>query len=145
MKIKITIGECVIEIDGDAEVNINGGSNLGIKVEREEDVKNEEGKAADASTAPIAAVLSKREASILEKVALGQSNKEIARILVLTESTVKVHMKAILRKLRMKNRTQAALWANGGANGNGNHLGLAADNAGTKHATNHRRELQNGG
>ena len=41
----------------------------------------------------------------------GASNKVIARKLVITESTVKVHMKAILRKLRMQNRTQAAMWA----------------------------------
>ncbi|MBK5198646.1 MAG: DNA-binding response regulator, partial [Methyloceanibacter sp.] len=39
------------------------------------------------------------------------SNKAIARNLVITESTVKVHMKAILRKLRLQNRTQAAIWA----------------------------------
>ncbi|MGB6768802.1 MAG: LuxR C-terminal-related transcriptional regulator, partial [Methyloceanibacter sp.] len=31
--------------------------------------------------------------------------------LVITVSTVKVHMKAILRKLRLQNRTQAAIWA----------------------------------
>jgi Bacterial regulatory proteins, luxR family len=41
----------------------------------------------------------------------GASNKIIARKLVITESTVKVHMKAILRKLRLQNRTQAAIWA----------------------------------
>ena len=41
----------------------------------------------------------------------GASNKVIARNLVITESTVKVHMKAILRKLRLQNRTQAAIWA----------------------------------
>ncbi len=41
----------------------------------------------------------------------GASNKVIARTMVITESTVKVHMKAILRKLRLQNRTQAAIWA----------------------------------
>jgi two-component system nitrate/nitrite response regulator NarL len=41
----------------------------------------------------------------------GASNKVIALKLVITESTVKVHMKAILRKLRLENRTQAAMWA----------------------------------
>jgi two-component system nitrate/nitrite response regulator NarL len=35
----------------------------------------------------------------------------IARRLVITEATVKVHIKAILRKLRLHNRTQAAMWA----------------------------------
>jgi two-component system nitrate/nitrite response regulator NarL len=38
-------------------------------------------------------------------------HKEIARNLVITETTVKVHVKAILRKIRVKNRTQAAIWA----------------------------------
>src|SRR3546814_5192458 len=41
----------------------------------------------------------------------GASNKIIARRLDITEATVKVHIKAILRKLRVMNRTQAAIWA----------------------------------
>ena len=55
--------------------------------------------------------LSRRETLILRKLVQGESNKTIARSLVITESTVKVHMKAILRKLRLQNRTQAAIWA----------------------------------
>jgi two-component system, NarL family, nitrate/nitrite response regulator NarL len=55
--------------------------------------------------------LSRRELIILRMLMDGASNKVIARTLVITESTVKVHMKAILRKLRLKNRTQAAIWA----------------------------------
>jgi two-component system, NarL family, nitrate/nitrite response regulator NarL len=55
--------------------------------------------------------LSRREFLILQSLTEGASNKVIARKLVITESTVKVHMKAILRKLRLQNRTQAALWA----------------------------------
>ena len=55
--------------------------------------------------------LSRREMLILRMLMQGSSNKAIARTLVITESTVKVHMKAILRKLRLQNRTQAALWA----------------------------------
>ena len=39
------------------------------------------------------------------------SNKVIALKFVITKSTVKVHMKTILRKLRLQNRTQAAIWA----------------------------------
>jgi len=46
----------------------------------------------------------------------GASNKTIARNLVITESTVNVHMKAILRKLRLQNRTQAAIWARNNVN-----------------------------
>lgn len=55
--------------------------------------------------------LSRRELLILKGLTLGHSNKVIARNLVITESTVKVHMKAVLRKLRLVNRTQAAIWA----------------------------------
>src|SRR5262249_52170765 len=55
--------------------------------------------------------LSRREALILRMLMQGASNKVIAKSLVITDSTVKVHMKAILRKLRLQNRTQAALWA----------------------------------
>jgi two-component system nitrate/nitrite response regulator NarL len=42
----------------------------------------------------------------------GYPNKVIARKLDVCEATVKVHVKAILRKLNVCNRTQAALWAN---------------------------------
>lgn len=55
--------------------------------------------------------LSRRETIILRMLMEGASNKTIALNLVITESTVKVHMKAILRKLRLQNRTQAAIWA----------------------------------
>jgi two-component system, NarL family, nitrate/nitrite response regulator NarL len=41
----------------------------------------------------------------------GDSNKAIARKIDITEATVKVHIKAILRKIRVHNRTQAAIWA----------------------------------
>jgi two-component system, NarL family, nitrate/nitrite response regulator NarL len=55
--------------------------------------------------------LSRRELLIMRMLTEGASNKVIALKLVITESTVKVHMKAILRKLRLQNRTQAAMWA----------------------------------
>ena len=55
--------------------------------------------------------LSRREMHILRMLMQGASNKTIALKLVITESTVKVHMKSILRKLRLQNRTQAAIWA----------------------------------
>jgi two-component system, NarL family, nitrate/nitrite response regulator NarL len=60
--------------------------------------------------------LSRREMSILRLLIQGASNKIIARQLVITEATVKVHIKSVLRKLRLHNRTQAAMWAS-------NHLG----------------------
>ena len=55
--------------------------------------------------------LSVREAQILEYLREGAPNKVIARRLNLSESTVKVHVKAILKKIGACNRTQAALWA----------------------------------
>jgi two-component system, NarL family, nitrate/nitrite response regulator NarL len=55
--------------------------------------------------------LSGREAAILRGLVQGAPNKVIANELMITEATVKVHVKAILRKIRAKNRTQAAIWA----------------------------------
>jgi two-component system nitrate/nitrite response regulator NarL len=54
--------------------------------------------------------LSSRELMVLQLVAEGMANKMIARRLDLTEATVKVHIKSILRKLGLANRTQAAVW-----------------------------------
>jgi DNA-binding NarL/FixJ family response regulator len=55
--------------------------------------------------------LSTREKSILRCIVEGDSNKFIARKISIAEATVKVHVKAILRKIRIHNRTQAAIWA----------------------------------
>src|SRR5882672_9683435 len=54
--------------------------------------------------------LSPREKSILRCLTEGDSNKCIARKIDIAEATVKVHVKAILRKIRVHNRTQAAIW-----------------------------------
>lgn len=51
--------------------------------------------------------LSKREYEVLQEVALGLSNKEIADKLFLTESTIKTHVSNVLIKLDAKRRTQA--------------------------------------
>lgn len=55
--------------------------------------------------------LSPREMEILEHVTRGMSNKEIAYKLGISHQTVKNHMTAILRKLRVDDRTQAAVYA----------------------------------
>lgn len=55
--------------------------------------------------------LSAREREILRCLIDGDANKVISRRLGVTDATVKVHIKAILRKLHVKNRTQAAIWA----------------------------------
>jgi len=54
--------------------------------------------------------LSSREKSILRCLIEGDTNKGIARKVDIAEATVKVHVKAILRKIRVHNRTQAAIW-----------------------------------
>jgi two-component system, NarL family, nitrate/nitrite response regulator NarL len=61
--------------------------------------------------AGLAGRLSDREVRILRDLMQGASNKIIARRLGLAEATVKVHIKAILRKVQAANRTQAAMWA----------------------------------
>jgi two-component system nitrate/nitrite response regulator NarL len=55
--------------------------------------------------------LSLRERQILACLARGDSNKAIARHCYIAETTVKAHLKAILRKIAVQNRTQAAIWA----------------------------------
>ena len=55
--------------------------------------------------------LTNREREILGHVAAGAANKEIARSLDLAESTVKIHVQAILRKLGLQSRVQAAVYA----------------------------------
>jgi two-component system nitrate/nitrite response regulator NarL len=55
--------------------------------------------------------LSPREVTILDLVKRGDSNKHIARKLGIAEATVKCHVKAILRKINVRNRFDAAMWA----------------------------------
>ncbi|MFN3988033.1 MAG: two-component system response regulator NarL [Rhodocyclaceae bacterium] len=62
-------------------------------------------------TSPAAAGLTEQELRILEHIAEGLSNKLIARELDIAEGTVKVHVKHILRKLDLRSRVEAAVWA----------------------------------
>ncbi len=55
--------------------------------------------------------LTPRELDVLGEIARGRSNREIARVLGLSEKTVKTHVSAILMKLAVADRTQAALYA----------------------------------
>lgn len=57
------------------------------------------------------AELTERECEMLQALARGMSNKEIASLLHITEHTVKKHVSSILSKLGLKDRTQAALYA----------------------------------
>ncbi|QHM71991.1 two-component system response regulator NarL [Mixta intestinalis] len=54
--------------------------------------------------------LTRREHDILRQIARGLPNKTIARKLNITESTVKVHVKHLLKKLQLKSRVEAAVW-----------------------------------
>lgn len=68
--------------------------------------------AAPAATMDAAAAsLSPRELEILRCIARGASNKEIARELGIAETTVKIHVQHILRKLELSSRVQVAVWA----------------------------------
>lgn len=67
--------------------------------------------------------LTRRQHEVLDRLRLGKSNKVIARDLDMQESTVKVHVRQIMRKLGASNRTQAALLAAASTQtANGSHL-----------------------
>jgi DNA-binding NarL/FixJ family response regulator len=55
--------------------------------------------------------LTPREAQVLSHIALGLSNDEIARSMKISVETVKEHVQNLLRKLAVRDRTQAAVWA----------------------------------
>jgi two-component system nitrate/nitrite response regulator NarL len=71
--------------------------------------------------------ISTRETQILHYLQRGESNKQIAIRLNITEATVKVHLKSLLRKINCSNRTQAAIWAMN--NGIDNELAVVGGNA----------------
>lgn len=67
---------------------------------------------AETAVAPdVEAGLSPREGEILREIVQGASNKEIARRLGIAETTVKIHVQHILRKLGLSSRVQVAVWA----------------------------------
>lgn len=68
-------------------------------------------QALNAPQPPAKTSLTDRESEILARLAEGLSNKEIARLLGISDATVKVHIKNLLRKLNMKSRLEAAVWA----------------------------------
>jgi two-component system nitrate/nitrite response regulator NarL len=99
----VTLGEtvfpsAVLDLVRDYEANMSETEDAQISKATDEDN-------------PPAKGLSVRETVILRCLMEGDSNKIIARKFEITEATVKVHVKAILRKIRAKNRTQAAIWA----------------------------------
>jgi two-component system nitrate/nitrite response regulator NarL len=69
------------------------------------------GPPADAAVPDAIETLSPRELQTLRHIARGASNKEIARSLDIAETTVKIHVQHILRKLKLSSRVQAAVLA----------------------------------
>ncbi|MDP7206557.1 MAG: response regulator transcription factor, partial [Pirellulaceae bacterium] len=55
--------------------------------------------------------LTQRESEVLQQIALGLTNKEIAQVLGISYETVKEHVQHVLRKVGVADRTQAAVWA----------------------------------
>jgi DNA-binding NarL/FixJ family response regulator len=68
-------------------------------------------RAASTTSALAEADLTRREREILRLVAEGHSNAQLARMLWVTEQTVKFHLSNVYRKLDVSNRTEAARWA----------------------------------
>ena len=67
--------------------------------------------ASSGESASVSAALTPRELEVLTLIAQGQSNREIARHLAISEKTVKTHVGHILEKLQLSDRTQAAIYA----------------------------------
>jgi DNA-binding NarL/FixJ family response regulator len=88
-----------------------GDSLLAPSVTRKVIDRMAEQPAPDASSADRLVELTPREREVLELVARGLSNGEVAAALVIEESTVKTHVKRILRKLRLRDRVQAVIFA----------------------------------
>src|SRR5829696_7612860 len=82
----------------------------GVKAAPEQAIKDEPDVSDDADDSYTEA-LTARERVVLEQLVAGATNKEIATTLVVSENTVKYHLKNILRKLHVNNRAQVVAWA----------------------------------
>lgn len=67
--------------------------------------------ASGASESGVRALLTPQERNVLNLLSLGHTNKEIAATLRISSSTVKKHVQSLLRKLQVKNRVEAAVYA----------------------------------
>lgn len=112
----------------DQQVFVTGKSVATAARDSTSPIGSEKDNVVTTTNSPTGAELSPRECDVLACLAQGKSNKAIARIYNLSEATVKVHLKAILRKTKVHNRTQAAIWAitHLRQDGNGNMLAHAS-------------------
>jgi DNA-binding NarL/FixJ family response regulator len=88
-----------------------GDSLLSPSVTRRVIERTAERPVADPAASRRLEALTPREREVLELIARGLSNGEIARAFVIEESTVKTHVKRILMKLRLRDRVQAVIFA----------------------------------
>ena len=102
------------ELVAGIRVVARGDALLGSSITRqviEEFVTTREPRSRPGGGADPAAALTTREREILELVADGMSNSEIADLLVVSQSTVKTHLSQILMKLELRDRVQAVVFA----------------------------------
>ena len=95
----VSIGQAVIPEEALGLVSDSGAAAL-----------DDEAESCIRTSAVAAGLLSEREILVLRCLCSAMSNKLIARECKISEANVKVHVKAILRKIRGKNRTEAAIW-----------------------------------
>ena len=80
---------------------------IDLAVERDAPGGDEPGRGAGGGDAALRDLLTRRELDVLEHMVQGETNADIARALVVSEGTVKFHVKNILRKLHASNRAEA--------------------------------------
>ena len=80
---------------------------IDLAVERDAPGGEEPGRGPGGGDAALRDLLTRRELDVLEHMVQGETNADIARALVVSEGTVKFHVKNILRKLHASNRAEA--------------------------------------
>jgi two-component system nitrate/nitrite response regulator NarL len=105
--------EAIVKVmDGESVVSPEMTTKLVAALRAQPPAGGEMGEASPAASADVElASLSTRELEILHLIARGDSNKHIARQLDIAETTVKIHVQHILRKLHLTSRVQAAVFA----------------------------------
>ena len=105
--------EAIVKVmDGESVVSPEMTTKLVAALRAQPPASGETGEAPPAASADVElASLSTRELEILHLIARGDSNKHIARQLDIAETTVKIHVQHILRKLHLTSRVQAAVFA----------------------------------